>query len=65
MRNPSKKLLAFWSAKYKVDGLERKELKFEVEKTLEVCEVLRMAPDLIGQGYIGGFVREWMKKWKE
>jgi thioester reductase-like protein len=61
--NPTIKLLDFFAEKYDNDRPGRKGLVFEMKKTAEKTRVVRDGVDVIGDGLITKFVREWIRVW--
>ncbi|KAM3076421.1 hypothetical protein ACMFMG_007240 [Clarireedia jacksonii] len=61
-RNPAVKLLEYYERSYGENGPVG-EITFDIERGLRDSEALRRAPVLLDEGYIGKFVKAWLKKW--
>lgn len=62
-KNPTVKLLDFYSNKYDNDEMGRRGLSFVTEKTAEASPTLRDGYDIVGSGIITKLVREWCTQW--
>ena len=62
-KNPTVKLLDFFTNKYDNDNMERKALVFLTEKTASASVTLREGYDVVGSGLVHKLVRQWLKEW--
>lgn len=63
MRNPTIKLIDFFSGKYDNDNPGRQGLVFETQKTEEASEAVRSGFDVIESGLIHKMVSWWRMQW--
>lgn len=66
--NPSRKLLAFWEAKYGQQAAGKKNLRYESKKTLENTPRLGQVPmaSILGNdGWMERVVGRWIRSWQE
>lgn len=62
-RNPTIKLLDFFTEKYDNDKPGRKELTFDTTKTSKESKTIAEGYDIIGSGIIKKFVTSWRSEW--
>jgi thioester reductase-like protein len=62
-KNPTVKLLDFYSNKYDNDEMGRRELSFATEKTAEASPTLKEGYDIVGSGIVTKLVKEWRTQW--
>jgi hypothetical protein len=62
-KNPTIKLLDFFTEKYDNDKLGRNELVFLTGKTAEKAEAIRDGYDVVGSGLVKKFVDSWSHEW--
>ena len=63
MKNPTVKLLDFYTNKYDNDEMGRKGLTFVTEKTTKASPTLRGGYDVVGSGIITKLVEQWRMQW--
>jgi hypothetical protein len=62
-KNPTRKLLNFYSNKYDNDEMGRSGLTFVTEKTANASPSLRNGYDVVGGGIVTKLVRQWRMQW--
>ena len=62
-KNPTVKLLDFYSNKYDNDEIGRKGLTFVTEKTASASPTLSGGYDVVGSGIVDKLVRQWRTQW--
>ncbi|KAI2720735.1 hypothetical protein CBS147332_3975 [Penicillium roqueforti] len=70
-KNPSMKLIDFWTAKYASHGLsetgpsgiEDAGLTFETERTVQDCPYLACVEDPVAGGLVQRYIESWMGRW--
>ena len=64
-QNPSIKLLGFWEEQQNDGQNERPpcEVRFDTQAAQRDSVFIRDAPDIVRDGYLEGFIREWLKLW--
>ncbi len=62
-KNPTVKLLDFYSNKYDNDEMGRKGLAFETNRTAKASPTLGKGYDVIGSGLIAKLVKQWRTQW--
>lgn len=62
-KNPTIKLLDFFTQKYDNEKPGRRGLSFLTEKTAEKTEAIRDGYDIVGSGLVKKFVDNWSQDW--
>lgn len=62
-KNPTIKLLDFFTRKYDNDRPGRKGLVFLTDKTAEATKAIRDGYDIVGSGLVKKFVESWETEW--
>ncbi|KAI5456098.1 hypothetical protein BGZ63DRAFT_95634 [Mariannaea sp. PMI_226] len=61
---PAQTLLSYYMQEYGRVGKEDFGLRFEINKTYDVCKMLRLAPNVVTTGLVGKILWAWLTKWQ-
>jgi hypothetical protein len=63
VKNPTVKLLDFFTEKYDNDRPGRKDLVFLTEKTAKASQTVAQGYDVTGSGLVEKMAKRWLKEW--
>jgi len=63
VKNPTVKLLDFFTEKYDNDRPGRKDLVFLTEKTAKASQTVAQGYDVTGSGLVEKMMKRWLKEW--